>query len=349
MNKIPVGILGATGTVGQKIVRLLAGHPWFEIAALSASGRSAGARYEDACHWLLPEAMPEGVRGMTVEPLDRELDCRLIFSALPADVAGAVEERLAGAGYAVCSNASAHRLDPDVPLLVPEVNSGHTALIETQRRRRGGKGFIAANPNCSAAPLGIVLKPLQDAFGLRRVSVVTMQAVSGAGYPGVPGPDILDNVIPHIKGEEAKVEREPRKLLGSVREGRIEDAPFIIGAQCNRVAVLDGHTECVVAEFERRPPVEDVAAVLEAFRPDHEVARLPSSPVHPVVVRREEDRPQPLRDRSEGGGMSVVVGRIRPSPIFDVRFVLLSHNTVRGAAGGTVQVGELLAAQGWLD
>ncbi|MBM3296182.1 MAG: aspartate-semialdehyde dehydrogenase [Candidatus Aminicenantes bacterium] len=348
MKKIPVGILGATGTVGQRLALLLADHPWFEVTALAASGRSAGARYADACHWLLPAAMPASVRRLVIAPLEAVPACRLVFSALPADVAGPLEERLAAEGCAVCSNASAHRLDPNVPLLVPEVNAGHADLIGEQRRRRGGRGFIAANPNCSAAPLSLVLKPLSEAFGLRRVSVVTMQAVSGAGYPGVPAPDILDNIIPHIAGEEEKVEREPRKLLGTLREGRVEEAQFILSAQCNRVGVRDGHTGCVSLEFERRPRVEEVVAALEAFRAGPDASGLPSSPPRPVVVRREDDRPQPLRDRDEGGGMAVVVGRVRPCPAFHVKLVLLGHNTVRGAAGGTVHIGELLLARGWL-
>ncbi|MFQ6101172.1 MAG: aspartate-semialdehyde dehydrogenase [Anaerolineae bacterium] len=348
MRKIPVGVLGATGTVGQRFVQLLADHPWFEVTALAASGRSAGQRYADACHWLLPTSIPDGVCDLVVQPVEPELDCPLVFSALPSAVAGPVEERFAQAGYAVCSNAAAHRLDADVPLLIPEVNPDHMTLISVQQRRHGWKGFIVTSANCSATQLALALKPLQDAFGLRKLSVVTLQAVSGAGYPGVPSMDILGNVIPFIGGEEDKVEREPPKLLGRLQNGRVADAPLVISAQCNRVAVRDGHTECVSAEFERKPEADEVIAALKEFRGPPEVAGLPSSPTQPILVRRETDRPQPIRDRDAGRGMSVVVGRVRACPIFGVKFVLLGHNTLRGAAGGSIHNAELLVAQGWI-
>ncbi len=348
MNKIPVGILGATGMVGQRFVQLLADHPRFEVTALAASDRSAGQRYADACRWLLPTPMPEAVRDLVVQPCAPPLDCRLIFSALPSDVAGPVEEGFAGAGYAVCSNAAAHRLDEDVPLLIPEVNADHTALIAAQRRRRGGPGFIVTSPNCSSTELALALKPLHQAFGLRRLFVVTMQAVSGAGYPGVPALDVLGNVIPFIGGEEDKVEREPRKLLGALQGDRIAPAPFAISAQCNRVPVHDGHTECVSVEFERKADVGEVIAALAGFRGAPLVAGLPSSPARPILVCGEPDRPQPIRDRDAGRGMAVSVGRVRPCPLFHVRFVILGHNTVRGAAGGAIHNAELLVAQGWI-
>ncbi len=348
MTRIPVGILGATGMVGQRFVQLLADHPWFEVTAVAASDRSAGQRYADACRWLLSTPMPDAVRDLVVQPCEPPLDCRLVFSALPADVAGPAEDRFAGAGYAVCSNAAAHRLDEDAPLLIPEVNADHTALIAAQRRRWGGPGFIVTSPNCSSTELALALKPLHQAFGLRRVFVVTMQALSGAGYPGVPALDILGNVIPFIGGEEDKVEREPRKLLGALQDGRVVPAPFAISAQCNRVPVQDGHTECVSVEFERPPDVGEVLAALAGFRGEPLVAGLPSSPARPILVRREPDRPQPLRDRDAGRGMAVSVGRVRPCPLFHVRFVILGHNTVRGAAGGAIHNAELLAAQGWV-
>jgi len=345
MNKIPVGVLGATGMVGQRFVQLLADHPWFRVTALAASDRSGGQLYAEACHWLLPTPMPEGVRDLVVHTIEPELDCQLVFSALPSEVARTVEEHFARAGYVVCSNASSHRLDADVPLLIPEVNPDHTALIDVQRHRRGWKGFIVTSANCSATELVLALKPLQDAFGLRRVSVVTMQAVSGAGYPGVPAMDILDNVIPFIGGEEDKVEREPLKLLGTLQDGQIVNAPFVISAQCNRVPVRDGHTECVSVEFEGKPDVGEIIAALENFQGLSEVAGLPSTPAHPIVVRREANRPQPVFDRDTGKGMSVVVGRVRPCSVFDFKFVVLGHNTLRGAASGSIHNAELLVAQ----
>jgi len=345
MNKIPVGVLGATGMVGQRFVQLLADHPWFRVTALAASDRSGGQRYAEACHWLLPAPIPEDVRDLVVHTVEPELDCQLVFSALPSEVARTVEEHFAQAGYVVCSNASSHRLDADVPLLIPEVNPDHTALIDVQRQRRGWRGFIVTSANCSATELVLALKPLQDAFGLRRVSVVTMQAVSGAGYPGASAMDILDNVIPFIGGEEDKVEREPLKLLGTLQDGQVVNAPFVISAQCNRVPVRDGHTECVSVEFEGKPDVGEIIAALENFQGLSEVAGLPSTPAHPIVVRREANRPQPVFDRDTGKGMSVVVGRVRPCPVFDFKFVVLGHNTLRGAASGSIHNAELLVAQ----
>ncbi len=348
MSRIPVGVLGATGTVGQRFVQLLADHPWFQVTALAASDRSTGQRYGDVCHWLLPTAMPDAVRDLVVGPIESELEPQLIFSALPTAVAGPVEQRFAQAGHVVCSNAAPHRMIADVPLLIPEVNPAHTGLIEAQRRQRGWKGFIVASANCTTTQLVLALKPLHDAFGLRKLSVVTLQAISGAGYPGVPAADILGNVIPFIRGEEDKVERESRKLLGTARDGQVLEAPFVVSAQCNRVPVQDGHTECVSAEFERKPDVGEVITALEGFSGPSEVADLPSTPSQPIVVYREEDRPQPLRDVNAGGGMAVAVGRVRRCPVFDVKFVVLGHNTLRGAAGGSIHNAELLVAQGWL-
>jgi aspartate-semialdehyde dehydrogenase len=348
MNQIPVGVLGATGTVGQRFAQLLADHPWFKVTAVAASDRSAGQRYADACHWLLPTPMPDTVRDLVVHPIEPELDCQLVFSALPSGVAGLAEEHFAQAGYAICSNAASHRLDADVPLLIPEVNPDHAALIHAQRRRRGWKGFIVTSANCSATPLALALKPLQDAFGLRRLSVVTMQAVSGAGYPGVPAMDILGNVMPIVGTEEDKVEHEPLKLLGTLQDEQVVNAPFVISAQCNRVPVRDGHTECISVEFERKPDVGEIIAALENFQGPSEVTGLPSTPAQPIVVRRELDRPQPVLDRDAGKGMSVMVGRVRPCPVFDFKFTVLGHNTLRGAAGGSIHNAELLVAQRWL-
>lgn len=349
MSKIQVGILGATGTVGQRTIQLLAGHPWFEVTALAASGRSAGQCYADACHWLLPVAIPESVANLVVQPLEPKLDCHLVFSALPSTVAGPVEQDFARAGYAVCSNAAPHRMAAGVPLLIPEVNPDHTAIIHAQRRQEGWSGLIVTSANCSTTQLALALKPVHDAFGLRRLLVVTMQAVSGAGYPGVPAADILGNVVPYIAGEEEKVESEFLKLLGSLEGDRIVSAPVTVSAQCNRVPVRDGHTECVSVEFEREPGWDELLSVLDGFRGPQEIGQLPSSPERPIVVRHEPDRPQPSRDRDAGGGMSVVVGRVRPCPVLDYRLVILGHNTLRGAAGGSIHNAELLVAQGWIQ
>ena len=348
MDKIRVGILGATGAVGQRFVQLLAEHPWFEIAALAASERSAGQTFSQACHWTMLGDMPDQVWDMVVQPAEPPLDCELVFSSLPGDLAGSTEARFAKAGYVVCSNASAHRLAPDVPLLIPEVNGDHLALVETQRKQRGWPGLIVTSPNCSATELVLTLKPLYDTFGLRRVSVVTMQAVSGAGYPGVPSLDILDNVIPYIDGEEEKVEHESLKLLGRLGVDRVVDADLRLSAQCNRVAARDGHLGCVSIELTKSATTNQIIAALEAFRGQPQELRLPSAPEQPIIVRQEPDRPQPLRDRGAGDGMVVSVGRVRPCPVLDFKFVVLGHNTVRGAAGGSILNAELLVACGYI-
>lgn len=349
MDKIKVGILGATGMVGQRFVQLLAHHPWFEITALAASERSVGIPYGEACRWAVSEEMPATVKEMVVRESKPGLACQLVFSALPAEVAGPIEEEFAAAGYAVSSNARNHRLDPDVPLLVPEVNPDHLALIGIQRRRRGWKGFIVTNPNCSTAQLVLALKPLWDRFGITALNVVTMQALSGAGYPGVPSLDILDNIIPYIAGEEGKLEREPLKLLGRLEGEAIEEAEVIISAQCHRVATRDGHLEAVSVKLGQEASREEVVEALRDFRGPLQDLGLPSAPEQPIVVREEIDRPQPRLDRDEGRGMSVVVGRVRECPVLDYKFVLLGHNTIRGAAGAAVLNAELLAAQGYLD
>jgi aspartate-semialdehyde dehydrogenase len=349
MLKIPVGVLGATGTVGQRFVQLLADHPWFEITAVAASERSEGVRYGEACHWLLPTPMPDAVRDLVVQPAEPGIDCRLVFASLPSSVAASVEERFAKAGYAVCSNASAHRMAPDVPLLIPEVNPDHTALIEVQRQQRGWTGCVVTSANCSSTQLALMLKPLHDAFGLRSVYVTTLQAVSGAGYPGVPGLDILGNVVPFISGEESKMEEEPLKMLGVLAENEISAATFAISAQCNRVPVRDGHMECVSVALERKVSVEALSEVLASFRATGQVVDLPSTPHRPIVVLQEPDRPQPILDLGAGGGNSVSVGRIRPCALFDYKLVLLGHNTLRGAAGGAIHNAELLVAQGWVS
>jgi len=348
--KIRVGVLGATGAVGQRFVQLLDGHPWFEVVALAASSRSAGLTYGEACHWVLDTPMPTWARAMPVLDTspDATFDCPMLFSALPADVAGPVEEAFAAAGYVVCSNASAHRMDEDVPLLIPEVNGDHLALLATQRQRRGWSGLIVTAANCSTTALALALKPLHEAFGITKLHAVTMQAISGAGYPGVPSLDILGNVIPHIGGEEEKMERETRKLLGRLQGDCVAPADFPVSAHCNRVPVRDGHTECVSLSLAQTVTREDIVQAWEAFQAEPQALGLPSAPKRPVVVRQEVNRPQPLYDLTVEQGMATVVGRLRPCALFGWKFVLLGHNTIRGAAGGAILNGEYLVAKGWV-
>jgi aspartate-semialdehyde dehydrogenase len=348
MSKIKVAVLGATGAVGQRFVQLLENHPWFEVAAVTGSDRTIGQRYGDGCRWILPEPMPVGVRDLIVLPTEPGFEAALAFSALPADIARAAEPALAAAGYGVCSNASAYRMSPDVPLIIPEVNPTHTALIDSQRRSRGWTGFLLTNPNCTSTGLTIAFKALQDRFGLMRAVVVSLQAVSGAGYPGVPSLDILDNVVPYIGGEEEKVEAEPRKMLGRLEGDAITPAELRISAHTNRVAVSDGHTVCVSVEFAQAASPEVVSQCLADFTPSSIVQGLPSAPRPAIIVRSEPDRPQPAKDRNTGGGMTTVVGRVRADPLFHSKFIVLSHNTIHGAAGGAILNGELLVAQGYL-
>ena len=351
MSKIRVGILGATGMVGQQFIHLLQDHPWFEITALAASDRSGGKKYVEACRWVVSPDMPPAVCEMVMQPCEPGLPCDLVFSALPSDVAKQVEEAFAAAGYWVSSNASSHRMDADVPLLIPEVNPDHIGLVEHQQRQRGWKhGFIVTNPNCTTVGLTMALKPLSDRFGIRQVSVVTMQALSGAGYPGVPSLDILDNVVPYIGGEEDKAESEPLKLLGALEENAIRPAAFAISAQCNRVAVRDGHLEAVSVSLQQPGvSVEQLVEAMSRFRALPQELNLPSAPPQPLIVRREHYRPQPHFDRDAGRGMSVVVGRVRPCPILGFKFVVLSHNTIRGAAGAAILNAELLKVKGYLQ
>lgn len=345
--KIPVVVLGATGSVGQRFVQLLDGHPWFEVVGLTASDRSAGQLYGEACHWILAEPMPEWAGKMRVLPTEVEaVQGRIAFSALPADQARQIEPALAQAGVVVCSNASAFRQEEDVPILLPEVNPHHVALVDRQRHERGWKGCIVTNPNCTSTGLTVAFKALQATFGLKRAVVVSLQALSGAGYPGVPSMDILDNIIPNIRGEEEKVEWEPRKMLGELQGERIKLADIILSAHTNRVTVLDGHTVCASVELERFDNVEDVASVLREYQPPEVARELPSTPQPVIVLREEWDRPQPRLDRQTGKGMSTIVGRLRPDPVFHLKFVVLSHNTIRGAAGGSIYNAELLVKMG---
>ncbi|MBP7886166.1 MAG: aspartate-semialdehyde dehydrogenase [Candidatus Marinimicrobia bacterium] len=345
-SKIPVGILGATGSVGQKFIELLTEHPWFEIAALAASDRSAGKTYRDAAHWFMTKPLPDNVAKMIVKNCEPNLPCRIVFSGLDASVAGEIETDFAKAGYIVISNSRNHRYDPDVPILVPEVNSDHLAIIATQKY---GRGAIITNPNCAATGLVVALKPLLDQFGLSAVNVVTMQAISGAGYPGVASLDIVDNVIPFISGEEAKLEREPQKILGKYLDGHIEPAQFIISAACNRVAVVDGHTECISVKLERKPIAEEIIAAWREFQGEPQRLKLPSAPEKPLHYFEENNYPQPKLHRHLGNGMTVSLGRLRECPILDYKFVMLSHNTIRGAAGGAILNAELFIAKGGLE
>jgi aspartate-semialdehyde dehydrogenase len=349
-KKFRAGVLGATGMVGQRFVHMLANHPWFELTDLAASERSSGKRYGDVVKWHLDSPIPEAARNLVVKDLAPNLDCDFVFSALDSSVAGPAEEEFARAGYPVLSNSKNHRMDPDVPLLIPEVNASHLDAIDLQQKNRGyDGGFIVTDPNCSTAGLVLVLKPLADVFGLEKVFVVTMQAVSGAGYPGVASLDILGNVVPFISGEEEKLESEPQKLLGKWDGSRFVDAGLGISAHCNRVPVRDGHTECVSLSLKKIASVREVAEALRDFQVDEEVASLPTAVRNPIVVVEEDDRPQPRRDVDAGHGMAAVVGRIRECSLLDVKLTLLSHNLVRGAAGTAVLNAELLAVRGYLQ
>jgi aspartate-semialdehyde dehydrogenase len=347
-KKWRAGVLGATGLVGQRIVSLLANHPWFELTDVAASERSSGKSYSEAVRWHLDGPIPEGARDLVVKGLEPTLDCDFVFSALDSSVAGEAEEVFARAGYPVVSNSKNHRMDADVPLLIPEVNATHLDAIPIQQKKRDyGRGFIVTNPNCSTAGLVLVLKPLADAFGLEKVFVVTLQAVSGAGYPGVATLDIQGNVIPFISGEEEKMETEPQKLLGKWDGSRFVDAGIGLTAHCNRVPVLDGHMECVSIGLKKIASLYEVQEALRTFEVSAELAVLPSALRRPIVVLEEENRPQPRRDVNAGNGMAAVVGRVRECSILDVKMTLLSHNLVRGAAGAAVLNAELLAARGY--
>jgi len=349
-DRIEVAILGATGSVGQRFVQLLAGHPWFRVAELVGSERSAGKPYLEACDWRISSAPPQEVRSLTVKHYEEPLRSTIVFSALPGGLAGPIEESLAAEGKRVFTNARDHRMDPDVPLMIPEVNAEHAAAIERQRHERGWRnGFIVANPNCSTIHLVLALKPILDSFGIQQGIVTTLQASSGAGYPGVPSLDLIDNVIPYIGGEEEKIEQESRKILGRWVDGRFEEAPIVLSAHCNRVPVRDGHMETVSLKLGQTAAPADIARVLADFRARPQELELPTAPRRPVVVLDQPDRPQPVLDRDAEDGMASVVGRIRTCPVFDVRFVVLGHNTIRGAAGASVLNAELLLREGWLD
>jgi aspartate-semialdehyde dehydrogenase len=340
-----VAVLGASGAVGQRFISLLAGHPWFELAAMTTSDAKAGKRYGDVTNWLFSADMPQGVADMKLVATRDDIDAEICFSALPSDAAEQWEATLAKAGHHVFSNVKTHREDPDVPLIIAEVNPDHAAALEVQRKRRGWSGSIVTNGNCSAITFSLAAAPLHRAFGIERAVVTTMQALSGAGYPGVPSLDALDNVVPYIGEEEEKMERETKKFLGSWDGKAFHDANLTFSASCNRVAVRDGHTESVSLSLKSKPRISEVVDALRTFRGRPQELRLPTAPECPVIVRDERDRPQPIRDRDAGRGMSVVVGRVREDPVLGYKYIVLGHNTIRGAAGASILNAELLVAE----
>ncbi len=345
-DKTKVAILGATGSVGQKFIEQLTDHPWFEIHELAASDKSAGKKYSEAVNWVMQIPLDKKIAEMEVKKCKPTLNSKIVFSALDASVAGTIEEDFAKAGYVVISNARNHRFDDDVPLMVPEINSDHLELVKIQKF---GKGAIVTNPNCSTIGLVMALKPLDDEFGIDSVNVVTMQAISGGGYPGVPSMDILDNVIPFIGGEEDKMETEPKKILGTITGEKIEYARIAVSAQCNRVSVIDGHTECVQVKLKKKTSKDEIIKAWNNFSGEPQKLNLPSAPERPIIYLEGEKYPQPRMHRNLGNGMSVAIGRLRECSLFDYKFVILSHNTIRGAAGGTILIAELMKAKGYLD
>lgn len=350
-SKLHVGILGGTGMVGQHFIRFLEGHPWFELTWLGASERSAGKPFREAANWNLAGTAPPQIQDLVVQAARPAPGARipnLLFSAMDASAATAIEQDFARAGHIVVSNSRNHRMDPDVPLLVPEVNAEHLGVLDAQRRIRGWSGAIITNPNCSTVTLAMALAPLKP-FGIRRVIVTTLQAVSGAGYPGVPSVDILGNVVPFIGGEEEKMQQETQKILGRFDSQGITPLDARVSAHCNRVPVIDGHTVTVSVEFESKPSESDILNAFDAFCGIPQRKQLPSAPWKPVRYMTEPDRPQPRRDAERDRGMACFVGRLRPCPVLDWKFVALAHNTIRGAAGAAVLNAELLFSEGYLN
>jgi aspartate-semialdehyde dehydrogenase len=349
-SKIKAAVLGATGSVGQRFIQLLEDHPWFEVSELVASDRSSGQRYAEVCDWRVSDSIPESAREIKVKGLGESLTSQIVFSSLPGGLASTVEAELAAQGKQVFTNASDNRMVPDVPLVIPEVNPEHLCLIDVQRRNRNWKsGFVVANPNCSTIHLVLALQPIWKAFGIEHTIVTTLQAVSGAGYPGVPSLDMIDNIVPYIGGEEEKVESETLKLLGTLSGDSIVPADVTVSAQCTRVPVRDGHTCSVSVKLRSSATVDDVADAFRSFSARPQELGLPSAPERPVVVREESDRPQPVLDRDAENGMASVVGRVRACSIFDVKFMVLGHNTIRGAAGASILNAELLLKEGYLQ
>lgn len=349
MRKYSVGILGATGSVGQRFVQLLANHPWFEVTVLVASENSAGKYYQDTVRWKQTTPIPQNIARLQVYKVSDKFSCDLLFSGLDSSVADPLELEFASRGFPVISNCKNYRMYDDIPLLVPEINSDHIKLIDIQKKMRGFKnGYIVTNPNCSVIGLAMVLHPLHIKFGISKLHVTTMQALSGAGFPGIASMDIMDNVIPYIGDEEEKIETEPQKILGSFSGKHISFADIKISAQANRVGVIDGHTEAVSVKLKSQTSVEEVISVLKNFTGLPQKIKLPSAPNHPIIIHEELNRPQPRLDRDLEKGMAVSVGRIRPCPIFDYKFIVLSHNTIRGAAGAAILNAELLVHKGYI-
>lgn len=347
MPVIPVGILGATGMVGQQFIALLANHPWFKVEWLGASHRSEGKAYRDACAWRLQDRLPDEVASTVVEAAAPGQAPQLVFSGLDASVAGEVERAFAEAGHTVVSNCRNYRMEPDVPLLIPEVNADHLSMLPIQQEGRGWPGRIITNPNCSTIVIAMALAPLRP-FGLRSAMVTTLQAISGAGYPGVASWDILGNVIPFIGGEEEKIQTEARKILGSLANGRVDPHKVALSATTTRVPVQNGHTAAISVALDSRPAPEAVIEAWTAFRGRPQELDLPSAPPQPIVYLQEANRPQPILDVNRDGGMTVTVGRLRPCPLFDLKFVALGHNTIRGAAGAAILNAELMHREGLL-
>jgi len=347
-NKLPVGILGATGMVGQRFIQLLENHPWFEVAWLAASERSAEKSYGEAVKWRMKTALPKQIADMKVSPAAANGSPKIIFAALDADIARELEPQFAENGSAVISNSSAWRMHPSVPLVIPEVNADHLGLIETQEWRKKSGGFIVTNANCSAIGLVLALAPLHAKFGIEKLFVATMQAVSGAGYPGVPSIDIIGNVIPFIKNEEEKMEIETRKMLGALKGKEVQLADFGMAAHCNRVPVEDGHTESVSVSFKKKATADQILESWSSFRSVPQELKLPHAPAEPILYDSRVDRPQPRFDVDRGNGMSSTCGRLRPCSLLDWKFTVLSHNTIRGAAGAALLNAELLKVKGYL-
>jgi aspartate-semialdehyde dehydrogenase len=349
MNKLDVAILGATGAVGQRFIQLLEKHPWFRVAEVVASDRSAGKPYSEACRWVLSGQPPASVANLIVLPLDATLNSPIVLSALPGDVAKTLEPELAARGHIVSSNTSSHRMGNDVPLLLPDLNADHVGLVDVQRSNRGWtSGALVTMTNCTSVPVMVALAPLLK-FGLKQVQVVSMQAISGAGYPGVASLDIFDNVVPYIGGEEDKLETEPRKVLGKFNGTDIDFLDTVISASCNRVPVLDAHLVCVSVSFDKKPSETEILSAWSSFKGHDRARSLPSYPDPVIAYSDVADRPQPRRDRETGSGMTTTIGRLRECPVLDYKFVALSHNTIRGAAGGAILNAELLVAQGYVQ
>ena len=349
MKKVEVGILGATGIVGQRLISLIENHPWFQVTWIAASERSAGKKYIDGCSWRLHEPMPERIGKLSINHCNPSGAPQLIFSSLDSNVAGEVETEFANAGHVVVSNSGNHRMSSDIPLIIPEINSDHLSLIKIQRQNRGWKGAIITNPNCTTIFLAMSLAPLDKNFGLEKILMTSMQAVSGAGYPGVPALDILSNVVPYIAQEEEKVEAETKKILAEVTDGSTIEGDWVISAQCNRVMVEDGHTEAVSVALKTRPTRDDLVAAWHEYRSVPQERKLPSAPPHPIIVREELDRPQPKFDAYTEGGMATVIGRVRSCPVLEFKYIALGHNTIRGAAGASLLNAELMRSEGYLD